>query len=176
MLGITGEILKRRKQNVDLVQLRYDAGREHKGSLLTAQAHLAKAEYEATQAKRNIILSQRRLIVELGRDDFSDIAVNGSLSLNIEDKDKVDFMEILDKVPSVKKFKADSRRERLDLKAAKAEFSPAINFDASLGKTSGSWPPKNDYWSMGVTVTFPVFEGGKQVCICSKGKSCAGTG
>ena len=53
-LTITEDISIRRKQNADLVQLLYDGGREHRGSLLTAQADLSQAEFEVTQAKRNI--------------------------------------------------------------------------------------------------------------------------
>jgi outer membrane protein TolC len=57
---IAENIALRRKQNADLVQLLYDGGREHRGSLLTAQANLAQAEFEVAQAQRNIVLAQTR--------------------------------------------------------------------------------------------------------------------
>ena len=62
LISLTEEIAVRRKQNLELVQLRYNAGREHSGALLTAKADQAQAEFEVAQAKRNLVLAQRTLL------------------------------------------------------------------------------------------------------------------
>jgi len=77
---IREDIATRRKQNADLVQLLYDGGREHKGSLLTAQANLAQAEFDVSQANRNIILAQRQLTKEIGRMELKPIKATGDLT------------------------------------------------------------------------------------------------
>jgi len=73
LVPLTKEIEERRKQNFELVKLRYEAGREHKGSLLTAEANLANAKFEVTQATRNITLTQRELSKELGFAELKNI-------------------------------------------------------------------------------------------------------
>jgi outer membrane protein TolC len=50
LLKVTEEIETRRKQTLDLVKLRYEGGREHKGSLMTSDADLAQAAYDVNQA------------------------------------------------------------------------------------------------------------------------------
>ncbi len=62
LLKVTESIETRRNQNLKLVRLRYEGGREHKGSLLTAEADLAQAVYDVGQARRSIYYSQRQLI------------------------------------------------------------------------------------------------------------------
>ncbi len=65
-LIVAKDIAKRRLQNLDLVQLRYEGGAEHKGSLLTEKANAAQAQFDIEQAERNIELSQRRLVKAIG--------------------------------------------------------------------------------------------------------------
>ncbi|MDD5738166.1 MAG: TolC family protein, partial [Candidatus Omnitrophica bacterium] len=70
-LRIKEEIFERRRQNYELVTLRYESGQENKGSLMTEEANLIQARYDVTQAKRDIELAQRKLTKELGRTETS---------------------------------------------------------------------------------------------------------
>jgi outer membrane protein TolC len=152
LLNITKEISKRRKQNFELVQLRYDAGREHKGSLLTAAADLAQAEFEVVQAKRNLSLGQRRLIKELARAEFSPVSVEGSFDLTDASREVPDFESLASETPFLKDLIAKREKAKFNLKSSKAEFFPKVNLNASAGQTSSNWPPHDEYWSTGITV------------------------
>ncbi|MBM3251623.1 MAG: TolC family protein [Candidatus Omnitrophica bacterium] len=163
LLQLTQEIFERRKQNFELVQLRYDAGREHKGSLLTAAADFAQAEFEVIQAKRNLSLAQRSLIKELARTEFSPISVEGSLDLTDTSREVPNFEALAAETPFLKDLIAKREKAKFNLKSSKAEFFPKINFNASAGQTSSNWPPRDEYWSTGVTVSLPLFEGGSRL-------------
>ena len=171
LLNITEDILNRRKQNVDLVRLRYEAGREHKGSLLTEQANLAQAEIEVTLAKRNIDLSQRRLTKELGRMKLTPIRVEGNFESQYFSRMKPDFEDLAESNPFLQELIAQKEAARLNLKSAKAVFFPQIHANVSIGRMASYWPPDQDEWSVGVSLSFPLFEGGRRVAEVSRTKA-----
>src|SRR4030042_1513690 len=65
-IAIQKNIVKRWNKNLDLVAMRYKAGREHRGSLLNAEANLAQAKYALPQAERGITVAQRNLLRGMG--------------------------------------------------------------------------------------------------------------
>ncbi len=171
LISITAEITRRRKQNYDLVRLRYEAGREHKGSLLTAEADLAQAKLERTQAERNLGLSQRKLIKELGREQVTPVKVKEDFKIQKVSRERPDFDYLADNTPFLKELVAKKEAARLGLDSAKADFFPQVYLNTSAGKTDSGWPPGNDVWSAGVSLSFPIFEGGSRIAQASKSRA-----
>ena len=171
LISLTEEIAERREQNLELVQLRYEAGREHKGALLTAQADLAQATFEVAQAERNLSLAQRELTKELGREKKLLIEVKGTFDIKQVNRKKPNFESLADTTPLLKELIAKKEAIQLDYKSAQADFFPQVYLNASMGKTASNWPPQDDEWSAGVTVSFPLFEGGSRIAEVSKAKS-----
>jgi outer membrane protein TolC len=159
LLNITEDIAKRRKQSLGLIKLRYQAGREHRGSLLTAQANLAQALFEVAQAGRNIDLAQRQLSRELGRRKKSALRVKGDFEIRYPQRGKPDFEALSESHPSLEKLIARREIARLGLKSAQADFFPQINASTSAGKSGSEWPPEEASWSVGVSLSFSLFEG-----------------
>ncbi len=162
LLKITEEIVGRRKQSLELVELRYEAGREHKGSRLTAQANLAQAEFEVAQARRNIDLAQRRLTKELGRKDLVPIRAEGDFGIQYLDRDRPDFESLTEYHPLLLGTIAQREAARLGLKSARADFIPQVYVDANIGRTGSEWPPDQDGWSVGASLSIPLFAGGRR--------------
>ncbi len=171
LIDITGEISKRRRQSVGLVRLRYKAGREHRGSLLTAEADLAQAEFEVSQANRNIDLARRRLIKELGREKSAPIRAKGVLEIKYFNRQKPDFGDIAGKNSSLQELIARKEAARFGLKSAKADFFPQVYASTSVGRSASDWPPETDNWSVGLSLSFPLFEGGSREAEVSKAMS-----
>ncbi|MEK7375953.1 MAG: TolC family protein, partial [Candidatus Margulisiibacteriota bacterium] len=61
------QILKSRKDNNGLIQLRYETGREDKGNLMLTQANTMDAQYNVSAAKRAFSLAQVRLAQVVGQ-------------------------------------------------------------------------------------------------------------
>ena len=160
LLAITGRITKRRRQNVELVRLRYEAGREHKGSLLNAEANLAQAEFDGTQTKRSIILAQTKLARELGRRQFSSIVADGDLAPPLVDGTSMNLDQLADRNPLVRQTAARKEEARFAVKAARADLYPQVYANASAGRNSSDWPPEDNEWTVGISITIPLFEGG----------------
>lgn len=171
LLTMTTEITARRKQNLELVTLGYESGREHKGSLLTAQADLAEAEFEVDQARRNLELTQRALWSDLGNTKFSPIQAQGELKMSLTSPAPPDFEQIVDAVPLLKELVAQKEVSRLNLNTAKADFYPQVYASASASRSNSDWPPDRDQWSAGVSLSVPIFSGGSQVAAFNKSKS-----
>ena len=171
LLNITEDIANRRNKNVELVKLRYEAGREHKGSLLTAQANLAQAEFEVAQAKRNSSLARRRLTKELGRMKLAPIRAKGDFEVKYSDRGRLDFERLAESTPFLQELIAKKEAVRFGLKSAKANFFPEVYATTSAGLTDSRWPPHKDEWSVGVSMSLPIFEGGSRIAEVSKTKA-----
>jgi len=171
LLIITEDIFQRRKQNADLVGLLYEGGREHRGSLLTAQANLAQAESDVAQAQRAMIVAQRQLSKELGRAESKPIRLTGALESINPKRERPNFEAVATSNPFLESLVAKKEAAQFSLKSAKAEIFPQIYANASAGRTDSDWPPHNDQWSVGVTLTFPLFEGGRRWAEVSKARS-----
>ena len=75
----TAETIRRREENLRLVQLRFQGGRENKGSLLLSQAALAQARFDNLQARNAKRLAQAQLARVLGLDHYEDLDITSEI-------------------------------------------------------------------------------------------------
>ena len=171
LLNVTESIAGRRKQNLELVKLRYEGGREHKGSLLTSEADMAGAEYEVEQARRNIYLSQRRLVKELGRTTTNPLMAKGDFEVKYLERERPDFEKLAQANPLLQQLIAQREAAKFGVHSATAQFFPQIFANGSATKSETTWPPDRNSWSVGTSVSFPIFEGGLRFATLSKAKA-----
>jgi len=171
LLKVSQNIAERRKKNVDMINLRYEGGREHRGSLFKEQANFAQAQFNVEQALRGIELSQRRLSKELGREQFVPVTAVGQLEVVDFDMAKPDFEDMVNTVPFLKELAARKEAAKWGVKSARSDFFPQIYANADAGKSDVHWPPRPNTWSAGLSVTFPLFEGGAQQAQLSKARA-----
>lgn len=173
LISLTKEIAERRKQNLELVKLMYEGGREHKGSLLTAEAEYAEANFEVAQAERNLILVQRQLMVELGREKMMPVRAKGEFKTANIYAEKPDLEDLTRKNPLLKELIALRESAEFSLKSEEADFFPKVFLDTSVGKTDTSWPPRDEEWYLGMRLTVPIFEGGSRIAEVVKARAAA---
>ena len=171
LLHLTEEIAKRRQQSRDLIQLRYEACREHKGSLMTAEANLAQADFEVEQAKRNIVLSERRFVTQLGRSRLTPLRAVGDLTIASFDRAKPDLEILAETTPLLQQLIVLEEAAKWGVKSSQASFFPQIYANASTEKSDSDWPPDKTGWSLGASFSLPLFEGGSRVAGVSKTKA-----
>jgi len=171
LVKLTEEIITRRKQNLELVTMRYDAGREHKGSLLTAKASLKEAEYEARQAARNLDIAFRRLSRELGRKEFMPINIKGDFNLTASDEIKKTYQDYMEELPKILEWKAEEEALGFEIKSGESEYKPKVTASLDASLKDASFPPQEEDWSTGLKVTYPLFDGDLRKSNLSKSKS-----
>ena len=167
-LHIREGIFQRRRQNFELVTLKYEGGMENKGSLLSEQANVRQAQYDITTAKREIELAQRQLTKELGRRQLTPVTAKGEFKVNDDAREKPDFTALTQNHPTLQQLTAQKNAAAFNVKTAKGEFFPSITAQGNAGKNDTAWPPKDSEWSIGAAVSFPIFEGGKRFADVSK--------
>ncbi len=160
LIKVAQDIEKIRRDNLVLITLRYQSGLEHKGALLTAEANVAQARLEISQAKRDVELAQRQLAKAMGVKEFKPFFVKGDFIVSETAVQKPDLEALIKNNPSVLQAIAKKNSAMFDVKATKGSFAPQVSASAGAGKKSADWPPDNNQWSAGLNVSLPLFEGG----------------
>ncbi|MFH1199335.1 MAG: TolC family protein [Candidatus Omnitrophota bacterium] len=171
MISVTEDIVKIRRDDFQLITLRYESGLEHKGALLTAEADLAQANLQVSEAKRNLELTQRQLTKALGRKIFSPLYVKGSFEISDSVKEKPDFETIADKNPSLKQLIAKKNSALFSIRSAYGSFFPELTAQAGADKSDTKWTPDGSNWNLGLTLSLPILEGGLRMAQVSQAKA-----
>jgi len=161
-LKLSEEITARRKDNLELVQLRFESGRENKGSYLRNQAQLKQAQYEVAQAKRTRAVAQKDLLRVLARSFSSDVEIEGTLEIP-KIVTKPNFEELVLRTPQYLVAKAEAQSAEKAVTIARGQFFPDLALHGSFSKTGAAFPPNENRFAFGVTLSFPLFPGGKNI-------------
>ncbi len=162
-VGIVKEITDRRERNLDLVRIRYNAGKEHRGSLMTAEVSLAQAKADYAQALRAVSLARGELARRIGLRDWKAFAAAGELAVPRVSPGTPDFRSIAERTPSFLQARVQEEYAGYARKSALAGHSPRMYGNANAGRSGSSWPPEETTLSAGVTITLPILEGGAGV-------------
>lgn len=171
LIGITERIADRRRESRDLIKLRYEAGREHQGSLLTAEANLAQAEFEVQRAHRGLATAQRSLTKEMGRKVFDPVSVPHEIPAPVVDPAKPDFEEMAARNPFLLQLAVLKEAARWGAWSALADFFPTVYADASTGRRGSRWEPETSEWSAGASASVTLFDGWGQWAGLDKARS-----
>jgi outer membrane protein TolC len=185
-IAVTKDIANRWKKNLDLVTMRYKAGREHRGSLMNAEATLAQAKYNVLQAERSITVAQRNLLKQMGVSSLRPLRADGTLAAKKDDRKKPDFDAIVKNHPIVMQIVKQRESALYSENSKIASFFPVISASASADK---QYSPTNNIassiinttstksnqnignLSASIQATMPLFTGGNNYYNLDKAKS-----
>lgn len=171
LIQVAQDIVKIRRDSLILITLRYESGLEHKGAQLTAGANLAQASFELAQAKRDVELAERQLTKEMGRQEFKPMSVKRDFIVRDTAKERPNLQALAKNNPSLLQALAKRNAAAFDIKSAYADFVPTLSGSAAAFKKSAHWPPENNNWNLGLSLTMPIFEGGLRLAQVSKAKA-----
>jgi len=171
LIKVSEEIIKIRKDNYELITLRYESGLEHKGALLTAEADLAQATFELAQAKRDVGLAQRQLTKEMGRTLFIPMGVTADFKVIDSANNKPDIEALAKNHPSLLEATAQKNAAEFGIRSAYANFFPTLSGSASAGKTGTHFWPRDEERSLGLALSLPIFEGGLRLAQVSQAQA-----
>ncbi len=159
-VALTARIAQRLAENVRLVELRFEGGRENKGSLLLTRANLAQARYEALQAEQALLAAQTQLARVLGRGAAGNLRVAAALSFT-DPGVAPDFERLLPAVPDYRLLVAQEKAAAAGVRLARSGFYPSVNVGGSLARDGADWFPEDDRRAVTASVTIPLFSGGR---------------
>lgn len=167
-LRITEEIYNIRRDNLELITLRYGSGLEHKGALLTAEADLAQAKYGISKTRREVEVAQREMVKEMGRKQLTAMYAKGDFQVKDSALEKPDFQALAKNNPSLQQLIAQKRSAEFSLKSAYANFFPQLTGSAGANRTGSHWTPTGDQYNLGLALSLPLFEGGLRLAQVSQ--------
>lgn len=159
-LKLSDSTVKRRQDDLRLVELRFESGRENKGSALLSEAYLAQAKLENLQAKHASELAKTALAQVLGV-DVQESTQLVDLVPSSEPLANPQFEALAMETPQYKEsyYAVDANIAAVGV--ARSAFFPSLDVTGSVGRNSPEFFPKNDRWSVGATITIPLFSGGR---------------
>lgn len=159
---LTQDIIRRREENLRLVELRFESGRENKGSVFLSQAYLQQAKYDDLQAENAKKLAEAQLKKILGLDDFPYELAENKIPLQALAGERPDFHELVLQSPEY--FQASYQEEAASaaIKIAQSTYYPTLDFSGSINQTDrGFFPDEKNHWAVKLGVSFPLFNGGR---------------
>jgi outer membrane protein TolC len=161
---LSEDILKRRTANLKLVQLRFESGRENKGSVLLSRAYEDQARYDALVARNAREVARADLARVLGRpegEDLSGLDIRGTVPVDAPPAAAPDFASLALATPAY--HEALAREDAADraITAAHANFYPSLNATGTVSRQGTPTSNQTDRWSVGLGLSFPFFSGGK---------------
>lgn len=159
---LSEKIKERRTKNRDLVKLRYEVGREHKGSFLLSESFVKQSEFEVSSAFRlfesNVNEVERVISNRLDVSINSEFVYEPILEKKFSEKEKENLLE---SHPSVMAEQSKVRAAQANIGVAEAGFYPDLNLSATVTRQDDVWLPKPRNYSFGLNLTYPLFNGGR---------------
>ncbi len=163
-LSLSRDIKKRREDNLRMVELRFDNGRENKGSVLLSKAYLEGAKMDLMKAENTMKTSLLFLkrILNLSENDetieLKDAPITKALDYESAEPN---YDQIITSTPTAKKFQAIFISAEANRVQTQANFYPTWNISGAIEKSGNSFFP-NDSKSLKVStgLSWSLFNGG----------------
>jgi outer membrane protein TolC len=161
-MRLAREIENRQRDNRDLLRLRYEGGRENKGAVLRTEAFLREAEADVALAGRSLRVSRRKLATVLGRSSGEALDIRGVLAAAGRPA-MMDVEPFVEATPENRRAQADLDAAKARLASARSRFYPEVAAEGSVSRTGERWMPEHDAWIAGISLSYPLFSGGRDV-------------
>lgn len=159
-LEVQRRILEIRAENARLIRLKYEGGRESKGNALYTEALAESSSVAVRRTERQLAAAQRSLLAALGLDVNRAVRVSGDLQVPAFEPDQAAFARALESSPRLEA--AGKTLEAAKERVANARYYawPTLRASGSYGWSGDHEFPDNKSWSMGLTLSLPLFSGG----------------
>ncbi len=158
-IDVIKKIIERRKQDLVIIKLKYDAGKESLSSVMEMKAVLKESEYNLLEKEEELKTIKKTLSILMGDEKVYEIDT-GNYS---DDFPKIVYNDIIKKTrknyPDINKIKIEIQIEKERLKSIKSEYFPDISLTGGYNFSDDTFFPKNKSWNIGLNMTLRLFSG-----------------
>ena len=158
LIELTKKIEERRRNNVRLVQLRFDGGRENAGSLARSKAQLTQAEFEVRQAERLLTFFLRDLAAAIGTEEMP-AGVSGTMVAKEPGK-LTNLKALVEETTDYVVAKIQVEVSEHGVSITRSGRFPQLDLNASVG-LAGVRELDTGSWSVGLRASMQLFTGGR---------------
>ncbi len=162
LVKLNKNIVQRRSENLRLVELRFEGGRENRGSVLLSQAYNEQAKYDVLEAE-HLQNNQKSVLKNiLGISPDTEVEIQDKVVAQKITSKEPSFIDLATQTPAYMQAAAQERVNRHAIDIARSEgFLPSLDLTGAVGKTDNSFFPESDSWNVGLTLSIPIFSGGR---------------
>lgn len=158
---LTADIIHRRYENLRIVELRFQSGRENKGSVMLSQANLNQAKFDDLQARDLKEVARVQLRKALGFEEGQEIDVSEEIPVRNWDTRLPDFIRLANQAPDFLQALHNEVASEHAASAARGTFFPQLTFNSQAGTGGNDFYPHVPQWQIGLNLTLNVLNGGK---------------
>ncbi len=160
---LSRSILDRRESNHKLVLVRYENGRENKGSVLLADAYLEQARLDLIKARDGLVVAEKVIKSLMNKEHLEAVKVTGEVPLEPLLTNRNDFEMLALETPAYNQAHALQMVAKEEIKISRSTFLPDLNLTGQVSRQGDSYFPERERWSMALTLTIPLFDGFKDL-------------
>ncbi len=151
---ISEKNIARREANAQIVKLRYQGGRENKGSVLKTETATLETKTDTFEAKDNFELSKGDLSVLIGKDIDPSETLAGEIVPDLQ----ITVAKPSREHPEVTALHAKEKQAEAALKESRRKYLPDLALSASARRSATPNLPLNDpEYTAGLTLRIPMF-------------------
>ncbi|MDR2191887.1 MAG: TolC family protein [Endomicrobium sp.] len=170
---LSKQIYERRKENRDMINLKYNSGNVDVGSLERVEADVEMAGYDLRKAKRYIETASAALLKAIGRNGDAILETSEKLELDAAEIKKPDFNVLVAQLPEFLTVKFSAQIAKLQAAKTKNLWMPDISVSGAISRSGGQWFPDNRRWNAGISVSYTLFNGGQRYADVKSAKNLA---
>ena len=160
-VALCKRIQEKRGENMQLIQLKYDAGLEDKGSLLQVQADKASSDFDVNSAERARALAVENLIRSIGIDAPEDFIAVSSFTIP-SDITPVTLESAITVTPEYNIGALALHKAASLLTSARSGLYPSISLSGGINYSGDNWSSMSENgWNTGLSLSYPFFTGGQ---------------
>jgi outer membrane protein TolC len=145
-----------------MVQLKYESGREDKGSLMRIDADRTQARYNLEQDRRAQQNYSLALGQAIGRDDLTPLTVTGTMAYGAP-APSIDLRQLIDQTPEHLIARSTVEKAVAGITSAQSSLYPSLSLSAGTSRSGPQWNADSSRWNIGFNLSYPFFTGGKNI-------------
>ena len=159
---VAEETVRQTQYHVDVARARYNNGLVARSDVLKAETEKASADLLLVRARNEIRIARGNLANAMGLKPSESFEV-AELRQNPHQQELADVKRLMAEATAnrsrLRAALAKVEAARANIKARKARYWPKIALSADYGWRDRTFVPDRDEWSLGLGLTWPLFEG-----------------
>lgn len=158
-ITLTEQIIKRRIENAELVELHFESGMENKGNVMLSDAFVGQAKYDKMVARDATDVSRQQLARVMDIDDSKEFEIVGNIPLATPSAEP-DLKQIATTTPQHRQSVAQEQVDDAGVSLARSNFFPTLDLTGTVSAQGNNSFPDTSKRSLMLNIALPVFSGG----------------
>ena len=162
-VALAGAILTRRRENYDMVNLKYHSGAVDLGSLKRVEADTELSVFELAKARRYVQTASAALFNAMG--GHSPQIINTDVKLTVVDKllQMPEFLSFVRDIPEYKISMYSLESAEFAFTRSRSSWYPRITATGDIRRFDQQWAPDRQAWNAALGISLPLFTGGARL-------------